>query len=310
MSLESQIKWSVTQNKKPKPFLKGHSYREDGKANKKTHTQRYRCCRKKCRASFILYIETKKMKSSNLEHNHPEMTEGQVAAAIAKREMYEQSRDFDSDPGQIIHSVGSTLPACAHPHMPSDKTLKRTIRSITARIGPKNPTDLSELVIPEQFRKTLTGEDWLIHDSLVDPDDPQSRILVFATSKMLERVSCAEVLSCDGKFSKMPNMFKQLYTVQILHHGKTFPAVYAFLPDKEQETYTELFRVILDQIDQRAFQLACPDSIVLDFECGAINAVKDQLPQTKIMGCFFHLTQNVYRWVHASERPWGPDMYQ
>ena len=49
---------------------------------------------------------------------------------MAQREIYERSRDFDANPVEIIHAVTATLPECAHPHMPSDNTLRRNITAI------------------------------------------------------------------------------------------------------------------------------------------------------------------------------------
>ena len=118
-----------------------------------------------------------------------------------------------------------------------------------------------------------------------------------------------QVWLCDGKHSKMPRLVNQLYTIHIMHHGKTFPAVYAFLPDKHEVTYTALFDAVIEQIDIAGFDIPYPESVVLDFEVGAWNAARQALPGVKIMGCFFHLTQSMYRWVHSTDRPWDANLY-
>ena len=124
------------------------------------------------------------------------------------------------------------------------------------------------------------------------------------------QISYLQVWLGDGKHSKMPTIIEQLYTIHIIHHGKVFPALYAFLPNKEQETYTELFRIILDHMDNVGVAIPSPQFVVLDFEKAAHNAVEDQLPFTKIVGCFFHLTQSVYRWVRSTNRSWDPSIYR
>ena len=195
MSLESQIKWSQTQKGKPKLFLTGQMYRIDT-VNEKKGTTRFRCVRRYCCANVHLDNLTKKITASNLVHNHSEMTDGQVAAKVAQRTMYERSRDFESDPGQIIHDISATLPEAAHPFMPSDKVLKRTIRNISSKMAPRRPQDLSSLVLPPAYKATCNGEEWLFYDSLLDENDPDSRILVFGTRKMIDRLSVAEVRLC------------------------------------------------------------------------------------------------------------------
>ena len=40
---------------------------------------------------------------------------------------------------------------------------------------------------------------------------------------------------------------------------------------------------------------ACPTHLIVDFEKAVINAFESHFPQTQVKGCFFHLTQNVWR---------------
>lgn len=43
-----------------------------------------------------------------------------------------------------------------------------------------------------------------------------------------------------------------------------------------------------------------PSSVTLDFEKAAMNAVTNSFPGTSIHGCFYHLSQSVYRHVQAA----------
>jgi hypothetical protein len=45
----------------------------------------------------------------------------------------------------------------------------------------------------------------------------------------------------DGTFSVPPHPFKQLYTIRVPFKDVTGTAVVAFLPNKCQDTYRELF---------------------------------------------------------------------
>jgi hypothetical protein len=49
-------------------------------------------------------------------------------------------------------------------------------------------------------------------------------------------------LFMDGTFSVPPHPFKQLYTIRVPFKDVTGTAVYAFLPNKCQDTYRELFQ--------------------------------------------------------------------
>ncbi|CAF1305710.1 unnamed protein product [Rotaria sordida] len=41
-------------------------------------------------------------------------------------------------------------------------------------------------------------------------------------------------------------------------------------------------------------------SVLIDFEKGAMNAIRSCWPQSNVNGCFFHLTQNIYRQVQQA----------
>ena len=68
------------------------------------------------------------------------------------------------------------------------------------------------------------------------------------------------------------------------------PLVYAFLPNKLQRTYERVLEVIRESVDIN------PRTWIVDFERGAINAIKKYWPNVT-RGCYFHLQQSVYRKV-------------
>jgi len=43
-----------------------------------------------------------------------------------------------------------------------------------------------------------------------------------------------------------------------------------------------------------------PDTIMIDFEKSAMNAISKKFPVTKIQDCFFHFTQSVWRHVQQA----------
>lgn len=44
-----------------------------------------------------------------------------------------------------------------------------------------------------------------------------------------------------------------------------------------------------------------PDSISIDFEKAAINAIRDQFPETSIFGCLFHLMKNMRKCLSKNQ---------
>lgn len=127
-----------------------------------------------------------------------------------------------------------------------------------------------------------------------------SRILfkfqIFCTVKNLEMLCRSNKIFMDGTFKIVPNIFKQLYTIHGRYLGKVFPLVYCLLANKQQQTYRRMLNSIKEEGEKRRLSLKLEEAI-LDFELGAINAVKDVFPASNIKGCFFHFAQCVWRKV-------------
>lgn len=97
---------------------------------------------------------------------------------------------------------------------------------------------------------------------------------------------------CDGTFSCAPPIFKQLYTIHAVHYSNVIPFVYVLLSDKKEDSYKLMFQVLKSLILNLN-----PINITMDFEKGAMNAAKLEFPNACIHGCFFHLSQCVWRHV-------------
>ena len=73
--------------------------------------------------------------------------------------------------------------------------------------------------------------------------------------------------------------------------GVIFPCIYALLPNKTEAIYDKLFKKLLE-----IEPLLNPLTIMVDFEKAAINALEENFISV-ITGCFFHLSQNIFRRV-------------
>ena len=103
----------------------------------------------------------------------------------------------------------------------------------------------------------------------------------------------------DRIFIVAPLLFTQLYVIRVPLGESAVTRVYAFLPNKHQSTYEELFTAIQDRCTELGFQ-ADPTTITLDFEQAVINGVMSSFgPQVNIHGYFYHLTQATWRKVQT-----------
>jgi hypothetical protein len=92
--------------------------------------------------------------------------------------------------------------------------------------------------LPEEYTTTTNNQQFLQYDN---DQNAENRMLVFYSPDSLERLANAQTLFMDGTFSAAPYPCKQLYTIRVPFKDVTVTAVYAFLPNKCQDTYRELF---------------------------------------------------------------------
>ncbi|KAG8176080.1 hypothetical protein JTE90_025538 [Oedothorax gibbosus] len=135
------------------------------------------------------------------------------------------------------------------------------------------------------FRK---GGNFLLYDS--GPAAENDRILVFGTSENLNFLQNCKHWFADGTFKSAPHLFTQIYTIHGIVKSQNVPAVYALLPSKTEAVYSQLLaalKVLNPNLN--------PETILIDFEKAAMNAFKANFENTSIRGCFFHLSQAIWR---------------
>ena len=124
------------------------------------------------------------------------------------------------------------------------------------------------------------------------------QILVFATDAAIERLCSSETIFIDGTFYTCPRLFYQLFSIHAEAYGKMFPLLFAFLPDKSQETYKRFFPIIKDRSQALGIEFS-PTTIQTDFELAIMGAVRDEFPRSRLAGCMFHYGQALWRKVQA-----------
>jgi hypothetical protein len=144
-------------------------------------------------------------------------------------------------PSQIFAQVVSQCDDNVQALLPREEISKRTIRY--QRPTPPVPTTYADVRLPEEYIATTNNQQFLQYDN---GQNAGNRMLVFYSPDSLERLANAQTFFMDGTFSVGPHPFKQLYTIRVLVKDVTGTAVYAFLPNKCQDTYRELFQSIVD----------------------------------------------------------------
>lgn len=79
----------------------------------------------------------------------------------------ETAKNTDSLPAQIIQTTNTSMSQESVQYMPSKNALRKRIKRARNSDVPTEPNSLQELIIPESFRVTLSGEQFLVRESEV-----------------------------------------------------------------------------------------------------------------------------------------------
>lgn len=198
---------------------------------------KYRCFRyikeAKCKGRLIHYKNVDKYKETG-HHLHAPDTRDKKKNKLLNV-LKEAAKNDHRKSREIVGEISSLANASIKPVLPSATQMMRTVQRMRAKGKcPKNPSSLEELDFPDDYTKTLDGQDFLIFDS----GPGEERILIFSTEENLNLLASCSSIYMDGTFGVAPLLFTQLYTI----HGKfrLLSVSIAFL----LESYSHLFPII------------------------------------------------------------------
>ena len=160
----------------------------------------------------------------------PIVAEIEVKKSLARmKEVAAQGQDA---PSRILNQeLQGSLPAKYRPYLPKEATLKRAIQRERRKKIPEPPKSLVDLEIPDEWRTTSKGDNWLLADLSLEGTD--------------------RVWYGDGTFSVAPQHFYQLYTIHGVVLRQTLPLVYYLLTKKSYSIYLEMFTALKTQAESR-----------------------------------------------------------
>ena len=228
-------------------------------------------------------------------HSH-DPQEQSVAVAKLGASLKERAAGSRGTLTQLMPDHTTDVPVDVHAALGNPDTVKRSLRRERAKHMPKNPASLSELMLDGEWTTTVDGDPFVIYDNGVDSS---ARMLVFGTDLGLRHLASSDSWFMDGTFDVAPLLFTQLYVIRVPLGESAVTCVYAFLPNKHQETYEELFSAIQDRCTELGFNVD-PTTVTMDFEQAVINAMQSSFgPHVNIHGCFYHLAQSTWRKIQS-----------
>ena len=226
-------------------------------------------------------------------HNHvPDAAKIEARKAIS--EVKHRAANTQESTHQIVATVSAGVTAAAAGQLPSVPAIKQTIRRAhrQLQIPLTNPTSLQDLIIPDSYKTTIGGENFLLFDS----GPGQNRILIFSTQRNLDQMVRCPHWYADGTFKSSPPLFTQIYTIHAVKYCKVVPTVFVLMSDRNTNSYLR----VLTELKRLEPNLN-PTSIMSDFEQAAILAWNTVFPNSTQRGCLFHLSQCI--WRHLQQIP-------
>ena len=118
-------------------------------------------------------------------------------------------------------------------------------------------------------------------------------MIIFSAPKFFSILKESNTWFADRTFKVVLEYFFRLYTMHAEKDGFVFPCILALLPNKKESTYNTLLRKLLEIKPDLN-----PKTIMADFEKAAINSFENNV-NAVISGCFFHLSQNIWRKIQS-----------
>ncbi|XP_068246839.1 uncharacterized protein [Palaemon carinicauda] len=188
---------------------------------------------------------------------------------LVKQEIKAKSIATEETAQQIISQTVELISSGAATQLPPVRHIRRAIRRYKQAAGAPHPipSNLADMVIPSEYKKTSSGEDFLLYDSGLN----EQRILLFSPPTNISLLEKSDNWFGDGTFKIVPELFYQLYTIHCLTSERVIPCVYALLPNKRQAAYEDIHQQLLT-INPRLN----PKTFLIDFE--AFEKLQEMLP--------------------------------
>lgn len=150
-------------------------------------------------------------------------------SAIVRNWLKRTAKDQPAlDPRAIAVEALNKAKATTAPILPTQQNLARSARRSRGAQGLTIPISLAELQLPDIYRKTNDGTNFVLFDEPLYNED-ENRLIIFGTDENLKLLSECDSVYADGTFDLSPPLFQQLYSI----HG-----------EKNNEKISSIFRYV------------------------------------------------------------------
>lgn len=284
-----EVKTVVSEKGKQLLIVNGYTYYE--KRTLKSDEIVWQCSAdKRCTAKVYTQMDKITVSRCSAVHLH-DADEKKINQKILNNSAKRKAEDILERPSKIIHSVITENSSCLESLTTKDVShIRRNIYNARRKQMSTLPKNRDEAImkLEEMSLKTVKDENFLL------AIDRNTGIVVFSCTSNLMFLCKCKTVYMDGTFKYCTKFWLQLFTIHAIENGHYVPIAFCLLPDKKEETYSNLFNIIVDKCCEKQFSFR-PERFVVDFEMAIHNAIHLIWPYTPVQGCKFHLAQAWHR---------------
>lgn len=293
----------LLKSQKNKPVLIHDDFLYQRHSANKVNTVIYWRCHNRgscdARCSTTANLENIQIKTSgSRKHTHaPDVASVAVRTFLSQLKEYATNAPNEGASNIVRDHVATIDNEEVLAMMPERNDLRRTVNRVQNKTRPPLPKRINDIEIPRRYRRTKTGQRFLMHDS--GADDP-NRILIFTTVANMQKLAASIIMFSDGTFKIVPHQFLQLMTIHGIYKGFCFPFVYVLTVNRTEETYSNVYTELKAFAVRHNLNLN-PPHLMSDFEIANINACREAFPQAQIHSCLFHFEQSMFKNIQKLE---------
>ena len=174
-------------------------------------------------------------------NNHtcaPDIVKVKVKATLA--EIKRLAVETSNTPTAILAKATDGMAAEITGGLPTIPSMTKEIKyqRIKEEFPTATPQCLTDLVIPDRYKRTKRDEPFLLYGSGPSED----RILFFSTQRDLGFLKNSKELFGDGTFKTAPLLFEQIYTLHAKLENQVIPLLCALTNRRTTETYVRMLK--------------------------------------------------------------------
>jgi hypothetical protein len=242
----------------------------------------WRCIKTNCPASVSVSNDDIVLRTND-NHNHL-IDSHEIKILELRHQLKQEAQSTPAPIDRIVELAYSNMISGgkvtdAILKFPTIKTLKNTVSKQRRQTRPPLPKSIETLPSPIPTLYTLTKND--TNFLLFDGHLGGKRGLIFASENDIQYLAYQKLWYADGTFYTSPSIFYQIYSIHAFDEGLSTPCVYALLADKSEETYHDLFSILMKKIMEisNMIRLEC---ITIDFEVAVKNIFHKYYPHVKV----------------------------